>query len=186
MIQKLERAHKVHQRDGYVPLSPSSGSLVKSTNRGNRGKPLQQSADYAHIDDWADFLLTDSAHASRSRHTSHNRLAFCLSNLAACAGLASSALQPDVPVAEEVTNRLGDIVTSVAGLSRSSTYRFSSQTQLITDVTITHLYTWTNDFKPNSLRDAEALKNRLSGHGFRSARLQLLWPTGPPTSCVLT
>ena len=122
---------------------------------------LQQSEDYAHIDDWADFLLTDSAHASRSRHTSHNRLAFCLSNLAARAGLASSALQSDVPVAEEDTYRRGDIVTSVAGLSSSSTYRFSSQTQLITDVTITHPYTRMHEFKPNSLRDAEALKNRL-------------------------
>ena len=122
---------------------------------------LQQSADYAHIDDWADFLLTDSAHASRSRHTSHNRLAFCLSNLAARAGLASSALQSDVPVAEEDTYRRGDIVTSVAGLSSSSTYRFSSQTQLITDVTISHPYTRRHDFKPNSLWDAEALKNRL-------------------------
>ena len=122
---------------------------------------LRQSTDYAHIDDWADFLLTDSAHASRSRHTSHNRLAFCLSNLAARAGLASSALQSDVPVAEEDTYRRGDIVTSVAGLSSSSTYRFSSQTQLITDVTITHPYTRMHEFKPNSLRDAEALKNRL-------------------------
>ena len=55
-------------------------------------------------DDWADFLLTDSAHASRSRHTLHNRLAFCLSNLAARARLASSALQSDVPVAEEDTS----------------------------------------------------------------------------------
>ena len=66
---------------------------------------FQQSADYAHIDDWADFHLTDSAHASRSRHTSDNRSAFCLSNLAARAGLASSALQSDAPVAEEDTYR---------------------------------------------------------------------------------
>ena len=84
---------------------------------------LQQSADYApHIDDWAAFLSTDSAHAARSLHTSHNCLAFCLSNLAARAGLASSALQPDVPVAEEDTYHHGDIITPVAGLSSSSTY----------------------------------------------------------------
>ena len=44
---------------------------------------------YAHIDVWADFLLTDAAHASRSRKTSHDRLAYCLSNLAARAGLPS-------------------------------------------------------------------------------------------------
>ena len=53
------------------------------------------------------------------------------------------------------------IVTSVAGLSSPSTYRFSSQTQLITGVTITHQYTRTHDFTPDSLRDAEALENRL-------------------------
>ena len=32
---------------------------------------------------------------------------------------------------------------------------------LMTDVTITHPYTRTHNFKPNSLRDAEALKNLL-------------------------
>ena len=90
---------------------------------------LQQSAEYAHIDVWAKFLLTDSAHASRSRHTSQNSLAFYLSNLAAVAGLASSALQSHVLVAEEDNYRDGDIVTSVAGLSSLSTYPFSSQTQ---------------------------------------------------------
>ena len=30
---------------------------------------FQRSADYAHIDDWSDFLLAGSAHASGSRHT---------------------------------------------------------------------------------------------------------------------
>ena len=50
---------------------------------------------------------------------------------------------------------------ALAALECSSTYRFSSQTQLGTDVTITHPYTRTHDFKPNSLRDAEALKNHL-------------------------
>ena len=77
---------------------------------------LQQSADYAHIDDWANFLPTDSAHASRSRHTLHNRLAFCLSNLAARAGLASSDLQSDVPVAEEDTYRRWDQAQALAAL----------------------------------------------------------------------
>ena len=66
------------------------------------------------------------------RHTSHNSLAFCLSNLASRAGLSSSVIQSDVPVAEEDTYRQGDIVISVAGLSSSSTFRFSSQPQLIT------------------------------------------------------
>ena len=64
---------------------------------------LQQSKEYAHIDVWANFLrlLTDSAHASRLWHISHNGLAFCLSNLASRARLASSALQYDVPLAED-------------------------------------------------------------------------------------
>ena len=50
---------------------------------------------------------------------------------------------------------------SVAGLSSSSTFRFSSQTQLITDVTLTHPYIRSHEYKPNYLWDAEALKNRL-------------------------
>ena len=121
---------------------------------------LQHCQGYSNIDVWADFLLNDSAHASRSRHVSHDRLAFCLSNLAARAGLTSSAIQSSIPVAEADTFRRGDIVTSVAGLSRSSTYRFSSQTQLITDVTLTHPYSRTHVFNPHSLQDAESLKNR--------------------------
>jgi len=121
---------------------------------------LQNFHGYSHIDVWGDFLLCDSAHASRSRHVSHNRLAFCLSNLAARAGLASSALQSSVPVATEDTYRKGDILTSVAGLSRTSNYRFSSQTQLITDVTLTHPYSRAHVFNPDSLQDAESLKNR--------------------------
>jgi len=114
----------------------------------------------ANIDVWADFLLTDAAHASRSRRASHDRLAYCLSNLAARAGLSSSAVQPTIPVAEEDTFRRGDIVTSVAGLSAPTTYRFSSQTQLITDVTLTHPFSALHVFKPDSLGQAESLKNR--------------------------
>ena len=79
--------------------------------------------------------------------------------------LPSSAPQSDFPVAEEDTYRSGNKVTSVAGLISSSTYRFSrfssTHTQSDTNVTITHQYTRTHAFKPDSLRDADALKNRL-------------------------
>ena len=121
---------------------------------------LLHTEQYAHIDVWADFLLTDAAHASRSRRTSHDRLAYCLSNLAARAGLSSSAIQSTIPVAEEDTFRRGDIVNSVAGLSASTTYRFSSHTQLTTDVTLTHPFSALHVFKPDSLGLAESLKNR--------------------------
>ena len=100
----------------------------------------QHSTNYAHIDICAAFLLSDSSHTLCSLHTLHNGLAFCLYNLASSARLASSALQSDVPVSEEDTYSSGDIVTSNAGISSSSTYRFYSKTQLITCVTIT--VTW--------------------------------------------
>ena len=38
---------------------------------------LRTQPAYSTIDPWADFLLNDSAHASRSRHASHDKLA-CL------------------------------------------------------------------------------------------------------------
>ena len=64
----------------------------------------------------------------------------------------------------------------------------SSQTQIITDVKITHPCTQTHDFQPNSHRDAEALKNRLyvanSWHGFISSGLQLFWSTGPRNAAI--
>ena len=123
---------------------------------------LQGSPGYEHIDVWADRLLNDPRHAARSRKASHDRLAFCLSNLASRAGLPSSALQSAVPVAEDDTFRRGDIVTSVAGLSaRSATYRFSSQTLLITDVTMVHNFSADHVFKADSLTTAETLKNNL-------------------------
>ena len=104
-----------------------------------RARFLTFTEQYANIDVWADFFLTDAAHASRSRKKSHDRrLAYFLSNLAVRAGLSSSAIQSTIPVAEEDTFRRGDIVTSGAGLSAYTTYHFSSQTRLITDVALTH------------------------------------------------
>ena len=123
---------------------------------------LRGTPGYEDIDVWGDSLLNDPRHAARSRKASHDRLAFCLSNLAARAGLSSSAIQSAVPVAQEDTFRRGDIVTSVAGLSnRSATYRFSSQTVLITDVTIVHNFSSQHIFKADSLSEAERLKNDL-------------------------
>ena len=123
---------------------------------------------YANIDVWADFFLTYAAHASRSRKKSHDRrLAYFLSNLAVWAGLSSSAIQSTIPVAEDDTFYRGDIVASVAGLSAPTTYRFSSQAQLIrvTDVTLTHPFSALHIFKPDSLGHAESLKRR----SYRSA-----------------
>jgi hypothetical protein len=82
--------------------------------------------DYAQIDVWADFLLNNSTHASRSRHSSHERLAYCLALLATKAGLPSSARLSAVPRAEDDSFRRRDIVTSVAGLNvASASYRFA-------------------------------------------------------------
>ena len=122
---------------------------------------LQGSPGHEHIDVWADRLLHDPRHAARSRKASHDHLAFCLSDLAPRAGLSSSALQSAVPVAEE-DNRRVDTVTSVAGLSaRSATYRFSSQTLLITDFTMIHHFSGDHVFMADSLTTAETLKNNL-------------------------
>ena len=108
------------------------------------------------MDVWADCRLNDPRDASRSRKASYDRLAFCLSNLASRAGLSSSALQSAVPVAEQETFRLGDTVMSVADLcSCSATYRFSSQTLLITDVTIVHNFAGDHAFKADSLSTQE-------------------------------
>ena len=103
-----------------------------------------------------------------------------MSNLTSHAGLDSSALQPDAPVAEEdnAAAAVSGIVTSVAGLSRSSTYRCSSQTQLITDVTTTPPYLRQHEFKANSLRDAEALKSRLDLSSYQTSG-RAFAPPGP-------
>ena len=77
-------------------------------------------------------------------------------------GTGYLAIQSTIPVAEEDTFCRGDIVTSVAGLSASTTYRFSSQTQLITDVTLIHPFSALHIFKPDSLGHAESLKTALT------------------------
>ena len=133
--------------------------------------------DYAQIDVWGDFLLNNSTHASRSRHSSHERLAYCLARLATKAGLPSSARPSAVPCAEDDSFRRGDIVTSVAGLNvASASYSFASPTDLITDVTLVHPFTSHHQLKDDSLADAEARKNRAykadyHAHGFAFAPL---------------
>ena len=71
---------------------------------------------YADIDVWADFLLNNATHASRSRYASHERLVVCLASLASKAGLPSSAPPSAVPFADDDSFRRGDIVTTVTGL----------------------------------------------------------------------
>ena len=116
---------------------------------------------YAAIDIWADFLLNNSTHASRSRHSSHDRLAYCLARLAKQAGLPSSATPSAVPRADEDSDRHGDIVTSVAGLNvASASYRFASPTDLITDVTLVHPFDTRHQLNEDSLADAEVKKNK--------------------------
>jgi hypothetical protein len=60
---------------------------------------LRTQPDYSAIDQWADFLLNDSAHVSRSRHASHDKLAYLLADLAfeSIAGVYSSAAQSTLP-----------------------------------------------------------------------------------------
>ena len=100
--------------------------------------------------------------ASRSRHASHDKLAYLLANFAFRAGVYSSAAQSAVPRAEADTFRRGDIVTFVGGhCSRSASYRFSSQTLLVTDVILTHPFDRYHTFKSDSLGAAERLKNHL-------------------------
>ena len=92
-------------------------------------------------------------------------LAFFLSRFATLAGLSSSALQSAVPVAEEDTNCRGVLVILVAGchslFTRSATYRFSSLTLLVSDVTIVHIFSGDHVFTADSLTAGEPLKNKL-------------------------
>ncbi len=92
---------------------------------------LRTQPAYSTINQWADFLLNDSAHVSRSRHASHDKIAYLFANLASRAGVWSSVAQSAVLRAEADTFRRGDNFTFVGGLcSRSASYRFSSQTLL--------------------------------------------------------
>jgi hypothetical protein len=118
--------------------------------------------DCAQYDVWAYFLLNNSAQAFRSRHSSHERLAYyCLARLATKAGLPSSARPSTVPCTDDDSSRRCDIVTSVSGLNvTSASYRFASPNDLITDVTLVHPFNSRHQLKEDSLADAETRKNR--------------------------
>ena len=123
MFHVVDGPHMLFELSNQALITCMSRSLCLGvTVPVSHTRVLQQSAEYAHIDV---LTLADSAHTSRLLHTSRNGpgLAFDLSNVASSACLASIGLQPDGPVAEEDTYSCGDIVTSVAGLSRSSTCR---------------------------------------------------------------
>ena len=55
---------------------------------------LRTQPAYSTIDQWADFLLNDSARASRSQHASHDKPAYTLANLAS---LQAPALEFTLP-----------------------------------------------------------------------------------------
>jgi hypothetical protein len=148
---------------------------------------LRTQPAYSTIDQWADFLLNDSAHAFRSRHASQDKLAYILAqaNLASSAGVYSSAAQSAGPRAEADLDTIcrGDIVTFVGGLcSRSASDQFSSHTLLVTDVILTYPFDRNHTFKSDSLGAAKRLQNHLYrsdylDQGIAFANNQFLWST---------
>jgi hypothetical protein len=105
--------------------------------------------------------IPSSTHASRSSHSSHKRLAYCLALLATKAGLPCSARPSIVPCADDNSSRCSEFNTSVAGLNvASASYPFASPTELVTNVTLVHPFKSHHQLKEDSLADAETRKKR--------------------------
>ena len=56
---------------------------------------------YAHIDEWGDFLLNDSAYAGTSRKLTHNKFAIELSKIANECGIATTCKESQLPYRDQ-------------------------------------------------------------------------------------
>ena len=144
---------------------------------------------YAAINIWANFLLNNSTHASRSWHSSHHHLAYCPAWLAKQVGLPSTATPIAVPRADNDSDSHGDIVTSAAGLNLASTsYQFVFPTDLITNVTLLHPFDTCHQLNKVSLTDEEAKKNKSYKADYHvlglAFALQFLWSTSSRSPLV--
>ena len=129
---------------------------------------------YQHIDVWADFLLNDAGHAAGARHSSHNRIALELACIATRNGIPTTAVESRIPFCEDTVQDRGDMATLVGGLIPTNPAKhFTTQTRLVMDVQLCHVFSNTRTLKRTCLASHERqkrthyqLKYRHKGYAF--------------------
>jgi hypothetical protein len=115
-------------------------------------------AAYAKTDVWADALLNKSAHAAETRNSTHMLFAQELTQIANSCGIPSTCVESRLPYRDEgvtkPTRKRADMMTLTGcGISPNAQYNFSTDTRLIMDVTIGHVFDSNHKYKPNTLQD---------------------------------
>ncbi len=125
--------------------------------------------NYTNTDKWADKLLNKSAHASDSRHTTHaifaqelteiaNNFAQELTKIANNSGVLTTCVESLLPHRDagidNPTRKRADMMTLTGcGVTPNAQRNFSTDTRLIMDVTIGHVFDTHHNFKPNTLHN---------------------------------
>ena len=82
-----------------------------------------------------------------------------IAELATRAGITSTAHESQIPFADYVSRKHGDIMTLVGGIIRQTpTNRFSSTTRLIMDFQLGHTFNQHHIFKKDNLQNMEQIK----------------------------
>jgi hypothetical protein len=114
--------------------------------------------NYTNTDKWADELLNKSAHASDSRHTTHAIFAQELTKIANNSGVLTTCVESRLPYRDagidNPTRKRADMMTLTGcGVTPNAQRNFSTDTRLIMDVTIGHVFDTHHNFKPNTLQN---------------------------------
>ena len=115
---------------------------------------------YTGIDVWGDSLLNSSTHAAGTWHTSHNRLAEELAQIATSGGIFTTAIETQIPCINSSSRQRGDMMTRGGGrVPLKPSPHFNRYTRLIMDVQLGHVFATGNHvFKSSSIKDMETHK----------------------------
>lgn len=131
---------------------------------------------YAHIDEWGDFLLNDSAYAGTSRKLTHNKFAIELSKIANECGIATTCKESQLPYRDqgrpEQSRKRADMMTFSGGCVRENQrLNFTKTTRLIMDVTIGHVFDTRHNFKHRNIQTMETKKRNKYSEHYQQQRL---------------
>ena len=132
--------------------------------------------NYASIDIWADTLLNKSIHAAETRHYTHTLFAQELTKIANHCGVPTTCKESRLPYRDALltrpTRKRADMMTLTScGVSPNAQRNFSTDTRLIMDVTIGHVYDTHHQYKSDTLQRMTNSKNVKYAQHYQSQRL---------------
>ena len=120
--------------------------------------------EYHRIDLWGDSLLNGSSHAAGTWHSSHNRVAQELAQIASLGGIPTIAIEAQIPCISATSRKRGDMMARVGGrIPLQGSQHFDRFTRLIMDVHLGHVFKTLQ----HGISQAEAVFRCVSCYWFR-------------------